>query len=134
VIVVDTSAWIEFFRASGSAVHLTLRRLLRERGDLAVTEVVVMELLAGGRSQSEVDAMRLRLVSFPVLPLGGLAGFESAAGLFRSCRAAGETLRGLSDCLVAAPTIAARATLLHADRDFEVLARHTPLQIEPLSA
>jgi predicted nucleic acid-binding protein len=134
VIVVDTSAWIEFFRASGGAVHQTLRRLLRERGDLAVTEVVVMELLAGARSQSEAEGIRSRLVTFPVLTLGGLGGFESAAALYRSCRAAGETLRSLTDCLVAVPAIEAGATLLHADNDFDVLARHTPLQIEPLSA
>jgi predicted nucleic acid-binding protein len=115
-------------------VHVTLRRLLQERTDLAVTEVVVIELLAGGRSQSDVETLRSRLIAFPVLPLGGLAGFEAAAALYRACRAGGETLRGLSDCLVAAPTIAARAALLHADRDFEVLARHTPLEVAQLSA
>jgi predicted nucleic acid-binding protein len=134
VIVVDTSAWIEFLRASGSAVHLTLRRLLLERARLAVTEVVVMELLAGARSHSDLELVRSRLVTFPVLPLGGLAGFESAAALYRSCRAAGETIRSLTGCLVAAPAIEAGATLLHSDRDFEALARHTPLEIEPLAA
>jgi predicted nucleic acid-binding protein len=90
-------------------------------------------LLAGARSQSEVEGLRSRLVTFPVLALGGLAGFESAAALYRSCQAAGETLRSLSDCLVAAAVIEAGATLLHANRDFEKLARHTPLRLEPVA-
>jgi predicted nucleic acid-binding protein len=67
-----------------------------------------------------------------MLPLSGLRDFEHAAALYRSCRTAGETVRKLSDCLVAVPTIRAGATLLHADRDFDVLARHTPLRLEPL--
>ncbi len=93
-----------------------------------------MELLAGNLSPYELLGLRARLLSFPVLELGGLAGFERAADLFRACRAAGETVRELADCLIAVPTIDADATLLCADRDFEVLARHTPLRLEPLAS
>jgi predicted nucleic acid-binding protein len=134
VIVVDTSAWIEYFRASGRPVHRTLRALLQGGADLAVTEVVVMELLAGKLSRYEVLALRARLLSFPVLRLRGLAGYDRAAELFRVCRTAGETIRNLTDCLVAVPTIEAGGTLLHDDHDFEVLARHTPLRLEPLAS
>jgi len=133
VIVVDSSAWIEFFRRSDSPAHRTLSRLVASGAELAVTEVVVMELLAGNLSPLEVRGLRSRLLAFPVLRLGGLAGFERAAELFRLCRAAGETIRKMTDCLVAVPTIEAGGTLLHADRDFEVLARHTPLRLEPVA-
>jgi predicted nucleic acid-binding protein len=43
------------------------------------------------------------------------------------------TVRFLTDCLVAVPAIRAGATLLHADRDFDHLARISELCIEPLS-
>ena len=132
MIVVDSSAWIEFFRRSGSAVHLRLRELIGQRADLAITEVVAMEVLAGALSPNDLAQLRARLHSYPLLRLGGLAGFEAAAELFRRCRNAGEQVRKMTDCLVAVPTIAAQATLLQADRDFEVLARHTPLQLEPV--
>lgn len=134
MIVVDSSAWIEFFRGSGSDVHRALGRLLSEGAELAVTEVVVMEVLAGARSGRDVDEIRERLVAFPVLPLRGLAGFEAAASVYRTCRRAGESIRKLTDCLVAVPAIEADATVLAADRDFEVLARHTPLRLEPVVA
>ncbi len=134
MIVVDTSAWIELLRKSGSAVHLTLRELTAEDAPLAVTEVVVLELLAGARSDREHDELRDRVLAFPVLPLNGLVGYESAAGLYQTCRRAGETLRSPVDCLVAVPAIEANATVLAADRDFEILARHTPLRLEPLTS
>jgi len=134
VIVVDTSAWVEFLRKTGSPSHLTLRGLLVAEAPLAVTEAVVFEVLAGARSDDELEQMRDRLLAFPVLPLNGLAGFELAAELYRACRRAGETLSSLVDCLVAAPAIEASATVLAADRDFEVLATHTRLRLEPMTA
>lgn len=134
MIVVDTSAWIEFLRARESAVDLTLCRLLSEGAQLAVTEIVVLELLSGARSGPELEELRSRVLSFPVLPLRGLEGYEAAADLFRSCRAGGEAPRSPTDCLVAVPAIEADATVLAADRDFEILARHTPLRLEPLVA
>lgn len=131
MIVADTSAWIEFFRRTGSPVNLTLRRLLSERAEIAVTQVVVMEVLAGARSRSHLAELRDHMLLFPVLPLEGLSGYEAAAELFRICRAEGESVRNLTDCLVAVVTIEAGASLLHNDRDFETLARWSELRIEP---
>lgn len=130
MIVVDTSAWIELLRKSGNAVHRTLRKLIADDAPLAVTEIVVLELLAGARLDREHDELRDRVLAFPVLPLKGLDGYETAADLYRTCRRAGETLRSPVDCLVAVPAIEAGATVLAADRDFEILARHTPLRLE----
>jgi predicted nucleic acid-binding protein len=104
-----------------------------EGTELALTEVVMMELLTGARGDSEAAALRKRFGAFTVLPLDGLAGFEAAAALYRACRSAGETVRKITDCLVAVPVIRSGATLLQADRDFEVIARHTPLQLEPIA-
>lgn len=106
-----------------------LTRLLSEHAEVAVTEVVVMELLAGARSAAEARELRTRLVSFPLLPLRGLADFEEAAAIYRSCREAGETIRSLSDCLVAVPAIRAGAEVLHNDADLDAIARHTPLRV-----
>ena len=128
MIVVDTSAWIELYRGTQSPTHLTLRDLIEAGADLAVTEVVVMELLGG--AQQRRAALRKRLLSFPLLPLKGLHDFEEAASIFRRCRSGGETLRrGFSDCLIAVPALRAKAAVLHNDQDFEVIARHTGLQI-----
>jgi predicted nucleic acid-binding protein len=132
VIVVDTSAWAELFRRTGTAADRALRGFLRHPQDVAVTEVVVMELLAGARSSRHHRELRGFLLSFELLPLQGLHGFEHAAELYRMCRAGGETVRKLTDCLVATAAIEAGAPVLHADADFDRLARHTPLEVVPL--
>lgn len=102
MILVDTSAWIEFLRATGSPTHLELRRLIENEGPLATTDVMVMELLAGAGDEARLGELRRFLLRFTHLPTDGLADFEQAAGIFRRCRREGETIRSLLDCLVAA--------------------------------
>jgi predicted nucleic acid-binding protein len=130
VILADTSAWVEYLRATGSPVHLRLRKLIADEGELATTEVVVMELLAGESSPEGVGRLRRLLGRFDVLSVEGLADYEAAAELYRRCRAGGDTVRNLTDCLIAAVAVRTGATLLHRDHDFEVIARHTPLRTE----
>jgi len=132
VILPDTSAWVELLRGTGSPVHRQLQRLLDRRADIAVTEPVVFELLAGVGSDRRAAELRAQLLGFPLIPLGGLAGFEEAATIYRACAAGGEQVRRSVDCLIAAPAIRASAAVLHIDRDFDAIARHTPLRIEPV--
>jgi len=90
-----------------------------------------MELLAGTSTPSELARLRTRMHSMTLLRLRGLPDFEKAADLYRTCRRRGETVRRLIDCLIAAVAIREHATILHNDRDFEALARHSKLRIEP---
>jgi predicted nucleic acid-binding protein len=129
VILADISAWVEYLRATGSPMHLRLRDLIAGDGELATTEVVAMELLAGAAAQDEVVRLRRLLLRFQLLPVEGLADYEAAADLYRRCRAGGETVRKLTDCLIAVVAIRHGAALLHRDHDFDVLARHTPLRV-----
>ena len=129
MILADTSAWVEYLRATGSPVHLRLRDLVAGEGELATTEVVTMELLAGAAAQEEVVRLRRLLLRCQLLPVEGLADYETAADLYRRCRAGGETVRKPTDCLIAVVAIRHGAALLHRDHDFEVLARHTPLRV-----
>jgi hypothetical protein len=129
VILVDSSAWIEFLRDTGSAVCLRLDSLLDQ--PLATCDPVRMEILAGARDDKHLEGLRRLLARATVVPTGP-ADYEAAATLYRTCRRSGETVRRLIDCLIAAVAIRAGIPLLHADADFDVLARHTPLQIEPM--
>ena len=132
MIIADSSAWIEGFRGTGSPVHLALHRALQDRQRIAITEPVVMELLAGASTIHELRATRARLLALPMLRVEGLDTYEGAAAVWRACRAAGEQVRNTIDCLIAAVAIREGASVLHGDRDFDVIARHTPLRIEPV--
>jgi predicted nucleic acid-binding protein len=129
VILADTSAWVEYLRSSGSAAHIRLRELIATDGELGTTEVVVMELLAGAADEEELARLRRLLGRFQLLPVEGLADYECAADLYRRCRAGGETVRKLTDCLIAAVALRHGSAVLHRDHDFEVLARHTSLSV-----
>jgi predicted nucleic acid-binding protein len=133
MILVDTSAWVEYLRATGSRVHRRMRALLESGQPLASTEVVVMEVLAGARDDSHWERLRRLLFGFDFLPLAGLSDYEDAAALYRQCRRAGKTPRSLTDCLIAVVAIRSGAELIHADRDFDTIARHAPLRIASLA-
>lgn len=129
MILVDTSAWVEFLRATGSGVHRRLRVALEGGATLLCTDVVVMELLAGARDDEDCDRLRRLVFGLEFVAVDGPADYERAAELYRLCRRGGETPRKLSDCLIAAVAIRADAELLAADVDFETIGRHTALRL-----
>jgi predicted nucleic acid-binding protein len=127
MILVDTSAWIEFLRGTGSPVCERVDQLLGE--EIATCDPIRMEILAGARDGQHLTALRGLLARAVTLPVGPTE-YEMAATLFRACRAQGETVRKLIDCLIAAVAIGAGVPLLQADKDFERLAAHTALRLD----
>ncbi len=124
----DTSAWIEYLRRTESPVNHRFRELL-DQGNLGVTDPVMMEVLAGAPIEERARKLRRLLARCEFLPASGPTDYEQAAALYRACRRGGETIRALTDCLIAAVAIRVGVPLLHADSDFEALARHTPLEL-----
>jgi predicted nucleic acid-binding protein len=130
VILVDTSAWIEYLRATESDTDRRLTHLLQEDADIATTDVVVMEVLAGAHDDEDRRSLQRLLYGDSIfLGIDGPLDYEAAADLFRLCRAGGETIRRLTDCLIAIVAMRAGAEILHRDRDFDAIARHLPLKI-----
>lgn len=129
MILVDTSAWIDYLRATGSAAHLELRRLI-EDGRAAVTEPVVMEVLCGARDERHMAQLRGLLARGSMVAAVG-EDYREAAFLYRLCRSKGETIRSPLDCLIAAVAIRSGLPVLHHDRDFDALARLTSLACHP---
>ena len=126
VILIDTSAWVEFLRNTGTPVCNLVDELLA--GDIAVCDPVLMEVLAGARDESHLLSLRRLLARAAVIPVQP-TDYEDAAALYRRCRRQGETVRKLIDCLIASVAIRAGVPILHYDADFDVLVRHTELQI-----
>ncbi len=128
MILLDTSAWIEFLRATGSPTHLRVKALLSEaEANIATTDVVSMELLAGARDAAHEQALRQLLARCAMIPVEAPSDYEEAAMLYRRCRQKGETVRKLTDCLIAAVAIRSGCAVLHQDADFAALARCTAL-------
>jgi len=126
VILVDSSAWVEFLRGTGSPACEEVDRLLD--ADIAITDPVLMEVLAGARNEEHMHHLRALLGSAQMLHCRP-SDFDAAALLYRNCRRRGETIRHLIDCLIGAVAIREKVPVLHADEDFEALTRHTELTV-----
>ncbi len=128
--LIDSSAWIEYLRGEHGGgdpeVRARIRSLLVEGG--ALTEPVIMEVLAGARSGRHGTQLRSLLGSVELLPIES-EDWASAALLYRMCRVNGSTIRSMVDCLIAAVAVRRDVPVLAKDRDFVALAAYTPLRL-----
>jgi predicted nucleic acid-binding protein len=132
VILVDSSAWIEFQRATGNAVDERLTNAIETEEPLATLGLVVLEVLAGARDEQQARDLRRLLDRCSFVPLEEPSDWELAAALYRACRRAGTTVRRLPDCLIAVLAMRVGADLLHQDADFDAIAQHAPLAVVEL--
>ena len=133
MILVDTSAWVEYDRATGSATDEHLTELIASGVDLAATEPVLMEVLAGARDEEAAIQLQRLLTGFRWIPAEAQTDFEAAAHTYRKCRSAGITPRGLIDCMIASIAMRTGSRLLAADADFTRMATILPLRLEKTS-
>jgi predicted nucleic acid-binding protein len=129
VVLVDTSVWIEVFR-KGTRFHL---ESAVTTDDIVTCLPVVQEVLQGFHEERAFAHARDAMLSFPAVesPLRAEVVLE-AANLFRAARRAGLTVRSGVDCLIAACAIRNGLTLLHRDRDFDVIARISGLEVQDI--
>ncbi|MFN2464579.1 MAG: PIN domain nuclease, partial [Candidatus Dormibacteria bacterium] len=104
--LVDTSVWVEYDRATGSPADDRLTTMIQRGDRVAVTEPVIMEVLAGARTADRERKLRSLLASFELLPFDSIADFDGAVAVYRACRSHGVTPRGMVDCMIA--TVALR--------------------------
>jgi predicted nucleic acid-binding protein len=127
VILIDTSAWVEYFRATGSPAAVNVRILLAKRvEDVAMCEPVAMEILAGAGDDTYGKLERL-VNGLPSLTVEPPVDFRAAATIYRAARRGGRTIRSLNDCLIAAIAIRHEAEVVHRDADFDAIASVVPL-------
>ncbi|BBZ10531.1 type II toxin-antitoxin system VapC family toxin [Mycobacterium branderi] len=129
MIVVDTSVWIDVLNDRPTPQAQRCVQLIESGEPVALTDVILTEILQGLRTDREATLVERHLRAFPILRLEDLDDFLLAAKLYRAARCAGVTIRKTLDCLIAAPCVRTGAPLLHADQDFDHLASCTSLRI-----
>lgn len=125
MILVDSSVWIEVFRARRP---LDLEAVV-DFDDVATCLPVIQEVLQGFRDETAYRRARDAMLALPIVesPLGEEV-FVQAVDLYRSARRAGATVRSSVDCLIAACAIRHDLEVLHRDRDFTAIARISGLR------
>jgi predicted nucleic acid-binding protein len=124
--IIDTSAWIEYLRWTGSRTNLKVREIIDF--DAQICDPVRMELLAGARDEQHVAQLEKFLARASVINTESI-DYDNAAAIYRACRRLGLTIRTHIDCLIAAIAIRTDTTLLHNDSDFDAIAQVTKLKI-----
>ena len=133
MILADTSAWVEYDRATGSTAYLRIAELIATDGPLLYTDPVLMEVLAGARSDAREDDLRRLLLRFGLAGFDAVSDFDAATRIYRRCRRAGVTPRGMVDCMIAAVAHRRNLALLAWDVDMFRLAEVIGLELDGAS-
>ncbi len=124
MFLVDTSVWVEVFRKPS---RLDLTKVV-DIEEIVTCLPVIQEVLQGFQEERTFRMARDAMFAFPVVesPLHRVV-FEDAVELYRSARRKGLEIRSSVDCLIAACALRHGLEVLHCDRDFDALAKVSPL-------
>ena len=127
MIVVDSSVWIDYFNGIGTRETTILDEVLGTE-PLLTGDLILAEVLQGFRNARDLRRAREALDTLMFEPMVGRGIALASARNYRALRARGVTVRKTIDMLIATFCMANGHRLLHADRDFAVIAEHLGLQ------
>ena len=129
MILLDTSAWIEYFKKNSNFKL----NLLYKPSEIYLCLPVYQEILQGIGDNNIYLLIKKALDSSNFLenPISKEV-FEEASSLYRLTRKKGITIRSTMDCLIATIAIRNNATVLHKDRDFSQISKITSLKQEKI--
>ena len=122
--LMDTTIWVRYFGGEKSIEDRVRSLILQDRALTA--EVVILEVLRGARTPREYDRLYTDFKALPLLPLDDSAWEESYKTGFK-LRKAGVAVP-LADILISALCICRGCPLLHRDKHFPLIAKHTALE------
>lgn len=120
MILVDTSAWIDFLSGRDTAWTQALKRAMRS-DEVVVGDLVLMEVLQGIRDDRQFAQVRRTLQIFPIRALCDARVADAAALNYRALRRRGITVRGTVDVLIATWCLTNEAEIIHNDRDLGIM-------------
>jgi predicted nucleic acid-binding protein len=88
---------------------------------------------AGARTDEREAALRRLLARCRLLPFDSVADFDGVVTVYRRCRQAGVTPRGLLDCMIVAVALRHGAAILAHDAGMARIADVVPLQLDRAS-
>ena len=127
MVIVDTSAWIEYF-AGGRPDVVTKVDSCLDRDLVGIGDLVYCEVVQGIRSSQQRSQVSGLLLSLPQFEMVGFAMAERSAANYRLLRSKGVTVRKTIDLLIGTFCAEHRFPLVHHDSDFDLMAGHIGLE------
>jgi predicted nucleic acid-binding protein len=128
MIVADTSVWIDFFNGAASP-HIDVLVFSWKAQQLAITDVIIMELLQGFRHDHDYATAQKIIDNLDYRPFWGKRNMELVASNYRQLRKKGITIRKPNDVVIGTFCLKNGYQLLHNDQDFEPMERFLGLRV-----
>lgn len=129
MIAVDSSVWIDLFTGKRTRQTEVLDRLLADpEMPVLVGDIVMYEVLAGFRSEREVERNRFLLENLILVSMLDFDLVPRAVANYHTLRRRGIT-PGTVDMIIGTYCIETGAELLTADRDFAPMRDHLGLRL-----
>ncbi len=131
MILVDSSIFIEYYRADGSN---KIKEILKEAiyHDLvAINGIIMVEVLSGISHRADFEKVKSDFKGFHYFPLSEKE-FIDASLLGSKLRAKGKTVPS-TDLIIASSAINYDTTLYHLDKHFDIIAKHSALKSKKLA-
>lgn len=128
MILVDTSAWVEYFHNGNPEVTAAVDTALAVHR-VVMGDLIYCEVMQGLRVHHDRKAVAGMFSALPRVDLVGFANAEKSAANYRRMRSRGVTVRKTVDVLIATFCAENGYWLVHHDRDFELMAPYIPFAI-----
>ena len=126
MVIIDSSVWIDFLNDNGTLHSAALQALVADGSEICLTDINLLEVLRGIRSDKQHAKVKKGLLSLPIFSAAGIGTFVRASDMYRASRKTGITVNSSLDFVIAAIAMENDLTVLHHDADFERLAEVIP--------
>ena len=127
MILVDSSVWIDYFNGIPTWQTDLLDTYL-SNVPVVIGDLIFTEVLQGFRSNKDYETAKNFLSVLPFRQIGGYKVAIQSAQNYRFLRRTGVTVRKTIDIIIATFCIMEGLTLLHDDRDFDLMVSHFSLK------
>jgi len=125
-VLVDTSAWIDFFRKTENGLHQMVASLLRENR-AAGTGLIILELLLGAKTNKELQVVSTLIDTIYMVHESHSTHIEAGKMGYALARK-GKTM-AVVDLMIAQLAIENNLPVLTFDRHFTTIAESFPLHL-----
>jgi predicted nucleic acid-binding protein len=126
--IVDTTVWVDYLN-DVSNVHTEWLAQHAYRKQVALTDLILCELLQGVRGDAEFQRVRASLSYVPLIDGHGAEIAVASARNYRILRGRGIRVRKFVDTWTATVCIERGLSLLHHDRDYDAFEEHLGLKV-----
>jgi len=129
MIVVDSSVWIGQLRRAETPAVVKFKEIDEPYDNILVGDLILLEVLQGARDNAHAGSLERKLRNFAIEPMLDQTIAVKAVANYRMLRGLGITIEKTVDLIIATFCVERGHSLLHDDRDFDVMAPHIGLRV-----